>query len=75
MDTSIKNNITTSIIHIHVCNKPIIKTTHHVINITTTKAELFAIRCGINQATNIPDIAQIIVITDLLHVRVQDSRL
>ena len=74
-DASIKNNVTTSIAYIHVCNKPIIKTTHHAMNVMTTEAKLFAIRCGINQATNIPNIAQIIVITDLLYAmqRIFDS--
>ena len=75
MDTSIKNNVTTSITYIHVCNKLIIKTTHYAVNITTTEAELFAIRCSINQATNISNIAQIIVIIDSLHTtqRIFDS--
>ena len=47
-DTSIKNNITMSISHMHTFNNPIIKTVHHVVHITSTKAKLFAIRCGIN---------------------------
>jgi len=42
-DTSIKNHIATLIFHIHFFNKPVIKTIHRVVNITTTKAELFAI--------------------------------
>ena len=57
-DTSIKNNVATSII----------KTLHHVVNVKTTEAELFTIRCGINQATNIKDISKIVIITDLLYV-------
>ena len=47
-DTSIKNQVTTSISHIHVHNKYVIKTIHYVVNVTTTEAELFTIRCGIN---------------------------
>ena len=47
-DTSIKNNITMSISHIHIHNKLVIKTFYHTVNVMTTKAELFAIRCGIN---------------------------
>jgi len=47
--SSIKNNITNSIAHIYIVNKPLIKTVYHVVNITSTEAELFAIRCGINQ--------------------------
>jgi len=47
-DASIKNNIATSIAHIHMVNKPLIRTIHHTVNVTSTEAELFAIRCGIN---------------------------
>ena len=68
MDTSIKNNITTSISHIHTHNKPVIKTLHYVVDIMSTEAELFAIRCGINQAMKLNNISKIIIITDLIHV-------
>jgi len=68
MDASVKNNIASSITHIYVCNKPIIKMLHHVINITSSKAEFFAIRCGINQATHLYGISKVIVITDSIHV-------
>ena len=76
-DTSIKNYIATSIVHIHICNKPVIKTLHHAVNVTITEAENFAIRCAINQATSIPGISKIVVITDLLHAaqRIFDSLL
>ena len=47
-DASIKNNIVTSILHIHSSWNVLTKTIHHVINITSTEAELFSIRCGIN---------------------------
>ena len=67
-DTSIKNNVATSIAYIHIHNRSIIKTLHHVVNVKTTEAELFTIRCGINQATNIKDISKIVIITDLLYV-------
>ena len=66
-DASVKNNVTTSISHIHICNKPITKTLHHTLNVTSTEAELFAIRCGINQAVNYNDISKIIVVTDSIH--------
>jgi len=66
-DASIKNNMATSITHIHICNKAIVKTLHHTVNITSTEAELFAIRCGINQANNTQEISKIIVIIDLIH--------
>jgi len=62
-DISIKNQVTTSILHIHSFNKPIIKTLHRAINITTAEAELFAICCSINH-----NIKYIIVITDSLHI-------
>ncbi len=52
-DASIKNHITISIAHIHIQNKQVIKTIHHVVNVTTTEAKLLSIRYGINQATNI----------------------
>jgi len=74
-DTSIKNQVTTSILHIHSFNKPIIKTLHRAINITTAKAELFAICCSINQAVANHNVKHIIVITNSLHIarRIFDS--
>jgi len=68
-DAGVKNNVTTSISYIHIYNKLIIKTLHYASNITSTEAELFAIRCKINQATNSENISRIIVITDSLHTR------
>jgi len=47
-DTSVKNNIAMSISHMHIHNKPIIKTLHHAVHVTSIEAKLFAIRCGIN---------------------------
>jgi len=44
-DTSIKNDIAISISHTHTHDKPIAKTVHHAVHITSTEAELFAIRC------------------------------
>ena len=67
LDANIKNHIITSISHIHSFNKPVIKTLHRAINVTTTEAELFAIWCGINQAVAIFNINHIIVITNSLH--------
>ena len=67
IDTSIKNNITTSISHSHIHNKPIIKTLYHMVNITSTKAKIFTIRCSINQATKSNDISKIIVVTDSIY--------
>jgi len=65
-DASIKNNIVTSISHIHTYNNPITKTIHYVVHVTSTKVELFAIRCGINQASNCDGISKIII-ADSIH--------
>jgi len=67
-DTSIKSNITISVIYDHLFNNPLKKTLHHAINVTSTEAELFSIRCGINQTIQIPSTSYIIIITDALHV-------
>jgi len=56
-----------SIAHIHVHNKPMVKTLHHIINVTSTEAEFFVLYCGINQAICSHEISKIIVITDLFH--------
>ena len=67
-DTSIKNNITTSIVYIHLHSNLIKKTSHHTINITFMEAKLFVIRCSINQAIQFPNISCIIIITDSIYV-------
>jgi len=67
MDASVKNNVASSIVHIHVYNKLIVKMIHHVINVMSTKAKFFAIRCGINQVFHLQDIFKIIVVTDSIH--------
>jgi len=74
-DTGIKNNIATSITHIHVCNKLIIKTIYHAVNIILTEAKLFTIRYSINQTVNLPQISKIVVITNSIHTakRIFDS--
>jgi len=51
----------------HTYNNPITKTIYHIIYVTSTKAELFAIRCSINQASNHNGISKIIVITNSIH--------
>ena len=50
---------------------------HHAINISTTEAELFAMKCGINQAVGIPYIKHIIIITDSINTakKIFDSSL
>ena len=67
IDTSIRNNVVLSIAHIHVHDKPMVKTLHHTINVTSIKVEFFALCCGINQATQLHNIFRIIVITDSIH--------
>ena len=47
-DASIKNDIATSILHTHIVDSPLVKTLHYVAFVTSTEAELFAIRCSIN---------------------------
>ena len=55
-DTSIKNQVATSIAHIHTHNGPVIKMIYYAINVTLTKAELFVIRYSINQAIRLSNI-------------------
>ena len=66
-DASIKNDIAMSISHIHSANHPLIKTVHHASFVTSSEAELFAIRCGINQACSLDNVSKIIIITDSIH--------
>jgi len=66
-DASIKNNIATSIVHIHMVDKPLTKTIHHAVNVASTETKLFAIRCGINQSICFDNISKIVVITDSIH--------
>ena len=67
MDASIKNDIATSISHVHFINHPLTKMVHHAAFITSTEVELFTIRCGINQACNKENMSKIIIITDSIH--------
>jgi len=75
-DASIKKDITTSISHVHICNHPLTKTVHYAAYVTSTEAELFAIRCGINQACSKKDISKIVIITDSIHAtkKIFDSK-
>ena len=66
-DISIKNNVITLILHIHSSQNILAETIYYAINITFTKAELFSIRYGINQAIQVPNTKNIIVITDVIH--------
>jgi len=67
-DASIKNDIATSILYIHIYNNPITKTIYHVVHVTSTEVEFFAIRYGINQVSNHNGISKIIIITNSIHV-------
>ena len=67
-DASIKNNVATLISHTHMHNRPIIKMIHYAVHITSTETELFAIRCGINQALNFNNMSKIIVVTDSIYM-------
>ena len=51
------------------------KTIHHAINVTSTEAELFTIKCGINQSICFNNISKIVIITDSIYVawRIKDS--
>ena len=66
-DASIKNNIATLVTYVYQANFPLIKIVHHAVFITSSKAELFAMKCEINQACNKNNISKIIVITNSIH--------
>jgi len=67
-DASIKNNIAMSISYTYIHNKPLTKTLYHVVHITSSEVELFAIRCRINQASKLSNISKIIIVTDFIHM-------
>jgi len=66
-DTSIKNDIAILISHTHISNQPLVKTIHYAAFVTSTEAKMFAIRCGINQATAKPNVSKIVIVTDSIH--------
>jgi len=47
-NASVKGDITTPVMPSHRKHAIISKTVHHTINVTSTKAELFTIRCSIS---------------------------
>ena len=67
-DMSIKNNVASFISHIHFFNNLLKKTLYYAINIISTEAKLFAIRCGISQVVQIQLVSYIIVITDAINI-------
>jgi len=68
VNTSIKNNVASSILHVHSNLDSLTKTVYHTVNVTTIEAKPFAIRYGINQAIQIPDASHIIVITNAIYL-------
>jgi len=52
-NVSIKNNVPTSISYVCSGQNILAKTIHHTVNVTSTKAKLFAIRYGINQTIHL----------------------
>ena len=75
-DASIKNDIATSISHMHIANHPLTKIVHHTAFVTSMEAELFTIRCGINQACSKDNMSKVIVVTDSIHAakKIFDSK-
>jgi len=65
-DASLKNNIATSVTHIQQEQALITKAIYHATNISTTEAELFAIRRGISQAAHTNGITNIAIVTDAI---------
>ena len=66
-DVSVKKDIATSTSHVHISDHPLIKTVHYALFVTSTEAELFAIRCSINQVCSKENISKIIVVTNSIH--------
>ena len=66
-NASIKKDIATSISHVHIGNRLLTKTVHHALFVTSIEAELFTIRCDINQACSNEIVSKIIVVTDSIH--------
>ena len=75
-NASIKNDIAISISYMYIANYPLTKTVHHVVFVTSMEAELFAIRCSINQACIKENISKIIIVTDFIHTvkKIFDSK-
>jgi len=57
-----------SISHVYSLSNSTKETLYYAVNVTTTEAKLFAIRCGINQTVQIPEVAHIIVIIDAIYI-------
>ena len=59
-DVSVKNNTAASVLHIQREHEIIVKTIYHAINVLSTEAEMFAIRCGISYAFQLQIITYIV---------------
>jgi len=66
-DANIKKNIATLVSHVCSGCNILAKTIYHAINVTSIEAELFAIRYSINQAVQVENATNIIIITDTIH--------
>ena len=75
-DASIKNDIATSISHVHLVDHPLTKTVHHAVFVTSTEAELFTIRHDINQACTKENVLKIVVVSNSIHAakKIFDSK-
>ena len=65
-NASVKKKVATSISHVQKDYNIIAKTIHHIMNITSTEVELISIKCKINQAVQLPNVDQIIVIINAI---------
>jgi len=74
-DTSIKNNITTAVSHVFSNCGKLSKKAHHVVNVTTTEAELFAIRSTINQSCQVSSLQILFMLPrkSLIHWHIHTS--
>ena len=65
-NTNVKNNITTVVSHIQREHEIIIKTVYYAMNIMSTRAKVFTMRCSISQASQAQDITYIAVIINVI---------
>jgi len=65
-DINVKNNITTTVLHIWKKYKIIMKIVHYIMNVISTEAKIFAIRCCISQVSQTQGITYIVIITNAI---------
>ena len=51
----------------NVLSAPLTKTIYYTVYVTSTEAELFAIRCGINQSICLDNVSKIIIVTNSIY--------